>query len=178
LRAAARVTWFLTGLVWAARSLIGLAHPDYWNAVTTLDYTAVWSSSLAWILLGLSVAFIGRLVATRVVLRIATVVAIGAMVAGVANGIEDGLGHRQWGTVYVIGSLTGFLGLLVLAAVIARAGLPRLAVAVVAMFLGIALTATENVFAVAAAVIVLLVFGALAASPEWFRSDRTAEVPA
>jgi hypothetical protein len=174
LRVAARVTWLLTGLVWAARSLIGLAHPAYRDPVTTLDHVAVWSFSLGWILLAASVLFIGRLAPTREVLIVSAIVAAGAVAAGIANGIEDGFGQRAWGTVYVIGSLTGFIGLLALVTVIARAGVPRLALAVAGMLLGLSLSGTENVLAVAAAVMLLLVFGALAASPEWFRSGQAA----
>ena len=171
---ATRMVWLATGLILAARSLIGLAHPAYIDPVTTLDWAAVWSFSLGWILLALSILFIARLAPTREVSLVSTIVAIGALAAGAANAVEDGLGQRAWGTVYIIGSLTGWFGLLALAVVVARAGLRRLAFAVVTIFLGFALGSTGNVLAIIGASLAIGALGGLAVFPAWFATPDIA----
>lgn len=37
----ARLVWLATGLLWAARSLVGFANPDYSDPVTALDWIAI-----------------------------------------------------------------------------------------------------------------------------------------
>jgi hypothetical protein len=165
---AARIVWLATGLTWAARSLVSLAEPDYWGPVTTLDYVAVWSFSLGWFLLAASVLWIGRIVPTRPILVASLVVAIGCAAAGIANGIEDGLGLKAWGTVYVAGSLVGLVGLLALAATVGRTGLHRLAVGLLLAFVAFPMGAYASVLAVAAAALVLGVYGSLAVVPGWW----------
>ena len=46
------------------------------------------------------------------------VVAAGCALAGVANAIEDGLGMKGFGTLYVLGAIVGGFGLLVVAAML------------------------------------------------------------
>lgn len=179
---AARIVWLATGLVLAACSLIRLGHPDYWDPVTSFDYLAVWSWSLAWILLGLAVAFVGRIAPAGTVRRISTVVAVASIATGIANGIEDGLGQRAWGTVYVVGSLTAWFGLLVLGAALFGEGLRRLGIAVAAIFGLLFLGAAESAVSIAAAVATIGIFGGLALRPAWFTirhtPSTTGQVPA
>jgi len=42
-----RTVWPVTGSIWALRlrSLLELANPDYWDPVTALDWSAVWTFS-------------------------------------------------------------------------------------------------------------------------------------
>ena len=49
-----RIVWLVTGATWAARSLLERADPDYWDPVTTLDWSAVWTFSAALLLLAAS----------------------------------------------------------------------------------------------------------------------------
>lgn len=157
-----RIVWVVTGAVWAARSLLEFAHPDYWKPVTALDWSAVWLFSVCWLLLAPSMLLLGRLASSRRVMTVAAVVATGALLAGGANAIEDGFGVKALGTLYVIGSLTAWLGLLPLAAMLQQARYSRLTRLVVALSLG------SMLFTVGGGVIVLVAFGSLAVAPRWF----------
>ena len=110
--AVARVVWLITGVVWAVSGLVLLTDVEYWDPVTSLDYVAVWSYSLGWLGLAVSILLLAGLVASRPVAIVAVVVALGAAAAGIANGIEDGLGMKALGTLYVIGVLVAAFGLL------------------------------------------------------------------
>jgi hypothetical protein len=165
-----RVVWTLTGGVWAARSLVEFADPDYWDPVTTLDWTAVWLFSAALLGMAASVLLLGRLAPSRGVTIVARLVALAAVAAGVANGVEDGLGASAFGTVYIIGFLTMWLGLLALAVSFGVAGQPRLSGLSVALFLGVML------FMVGGGVVTLFALGSLAVAPAWFVKERTSQV--
>lgn len=124
-----RAAWLLTGLAWATSSLVQLADPQYWDPRTTLDYLAVYTFGLAWLLLSLAVALLARLLAERRIVVVAGIIAATAVTAGVANIVEDGLGHKAWGTVYIIGALATWIGLVPLALLVWRSDRPRLAIA-------------------------------------------------
>jgi hypothetical protein len=162
--ALARVVWLLTGLLWAATSLLGFAHPDYWDPVTPLDWSAVWLYSAAWLAVAPAVLLLGRLAASRQVMIVATVVAIGALVAGGSNAAEDGFGVSSMGTFYVLGFMTGGLALLPLATTFQRAGHSRLAGLSIALFVGVLL------FTLGGGLIILVALGSLAVAPQWFRA--------
>jgi hypothetical protein len=170
MNAVARAVWLVTGLAWAGESLLQFAHPQYWDPLTTLDWLAVWSFSASWLLLAATTILLGRLTGTPQVLAVATVVAIGAVAAGVANAFEDGLGIKSLGTIYVLGSLTAAFGLLALAATIHSSGFTRLARLTLVLFLGAAAVMAGG------GLIVLGVLGALAVSPAWF--IRPTQLPA
>lgn len=169
---AARILWLVTGCVWAARSLLEFANPDYWDPVTALDWSAVWTYSAALILLAASALLLGRLAPTSKVMIAATVVATGALVAGLANGIEDGLGVKGLGVVYVIGFVVAWLGLAALAVMFAIDGRSRLAALVGALFLGVAL------FTVSGGLIILGALGSIALAPRWFETATPAPATA
>lgn len=162
--ALARVVWLLTGVLWAARSLLEFAHPDYWDPVTALDWSSVWLYSAALLAFAPSVLLLGRLAESRQVMIVASVVAIGALVAGAANAAEDGFEVSSMGTLYVVGFLTGGLALLPLAATLQRASRPRLAGLTVALFVGLLL------FTLGGGLIILVALGFLAVTPRWFRA--------
>ena len=162
MNAASRLVWLLTGAVWATRSVVGFADPDYWNPITTLDWAAVWLFSACWLTLGPAVILLGRLVPARPVRAVAAVVAIAALLAGVANGIEDGFGVKSWGTFYVLGSMTAWLGWLALVVTFARAGRSRLAWLAGGLFVGFLL------FNVGGGFLTLVALGGLAVKPRWF----------
>ena len=134
-----RVVWLLTGLAWATRSAMEFASPDYSDPVTVLDWASIWVYSVAWLLLAPSVLLIARLAPTRSVVVVSLIASIGAIIAGSANAVEDGLGVSSMGTWYVIGFMTGWLALPVLAVALARAHRVRLAGLVLAVFGGILL---------------------------------------
>lgn len=110
--------YVLTGLVWTGRSLLEvLAHPDYWDAVTALDWLAVWSYSLASALLALAISLLARdSRAGHFVDVTAVAVSFAAALAAVGNVIEDVFGVGGASTFYVIGALGTLAGLIGLAA--------------------------------------------------------------
>ena len=162
--ALARVIWLLSGMLWAAVSLVQFAHPNYWDPVTPLDWSAVWLYSGAWLLFVPSILFLGRLAPERPVMTVATVVAIGALSTGLANAFEDGFGVSWMGTLYVVGVLTAGISLLPLAVTLRRAGYSRLAGLSVALFAGL-LT-----FTIGGGFVILVAFASLAAAPQSFRA--------
>lgn len=157
-----RMIWLLTGGAWAGGSLIAFADPDYWDPVTALDWSAVWLYSAALLLFAPSVLLLGRLASSRPVTTVAMVASIGALVAGLANALEDGFGVKALGTFYVVGFLTAGLAMLPLAATFRQARCSRLAALSVLLFFGV-LT-----FTVGGGLLILGGFGALAIAPSWF----------
>jgi hypothetical protein len=103
-----------------------VARPAYWEPVTSVDYVAVWTWSLAFLLLAVAAPLLVRdAFAGREALVAAGVVSVATIVTAIANAIEDGIGIESWGSVYVVGSLTTLGGMLVVAARLSRAGRPR-----------------------------------------------------
>ncbi len=109
----------MTGVTWAVYSLQTiLVHPDYWDPVTTADFFAVYAYSAAWLLTAASLLTL-RDVARPALASSSSailIVAAACAVAGVANGVEDGLGLKGFGLLYVIGVLVGGFGMFVIAA--------------------------------------------------------------
>ena len=159
----ARIVWLATGLVFGARSLIEFAHPDYWEPATTLDWSAVWLTSLGWILFAPAVLLLGRLAPTRAVTVVSIVVAIGALMTGLANGIEDGFDVQAFGLFYIIGILTAGLGLLPLASAFASARRPRLMWLSLLLFVGILMTT------IGGGVLMAIGLGSVALAPQWYQ---------
>jgi hypothetical protein len=152
----------VTGVAWAGQSLLQFADPVYWDPITTLDWLAVWSFTACWLLLAPTVILLGRLTLSHQLTAMTSVIAIGAVAAGVANAFEDGLGIKALGTIYVLGALTAAFGLLPLAATIQRDGYPRLAGLTLVLCLGVvALVAGGGL-------VVLATLGALAVNPALF----------
>lgn len=167
MNAPARIVWLLAGGAWATRSILEFAEPDYWNAVTALDFAAVWLSSACWLILAPAVILIGRLSPSHPPRTTAVVVAGAAVLAGVANGIEDGLGVSSWGSFYVLGTMTAWLGILALVVIFARAGRSRLGWVAGGLFTGFLL------FNVGGGLLILGALAGLAINPRWFVSaDR------
>jgi hypothetical protein len=157
-----RILWIGAGVAWAAGSLIGFLRPEYWNPVTTLDWVAVWLYSAGWLVLAPAVFLLGLLSSSRAVRGIALVVAIACLAAGVANGFEDGLGWKDWGILYVIGSITTLVGLIALSMALGRAGLALLGWLTAGLLLGFVL------FPAGGGLITLAALGALAVVPDRF----------
>jgi len=156
------VAWLLAGLAWAARSVMELAGPDYYEPVTLLDWTAVWSYSFAWLLSAVAVVLQGRDLRARPVQIVAALFAVAATVAGLANLIEDAV-HQAWGgTPYIVGFLVAWIALLPLAVVVWRTRARRAALLPVALFVAIAL------FNSGGGIILLLTAFGFAFAPRWF----------
>ncbi len=168
-----RVIWLLAGSAWAGRSLVGFADPEYWSPVTVLDWTAVWLFSAALLLFAPSLILLGRLAKSRSVMTFAKISAIGALVAGGANAIEDGFGVAIFGTLYVVGILTMGLALLPLALTLYRARCLRLAGLSVLLFVGLI-----PLFNNGGGLVILGGLGALAITPSWFTQPGPASIAA
>lgn len=132
--------YLATGLTWTGRSLLEvMAHPDYWDPATTIDWIAVWTYSLALSLTAVSVPFVARDArAGRLVGVIALIVGCAAGLAAIGNAMEDGFDVGAASTVYVIGALGTLIGLLALAAGLWIRDRPRSALVVVLMMVGLA----------------------------------------
>lgn len=156
-----RLIWILTGIAWAGSTVLQLGPARYWDPGSVLDYTAVFTYTAAWCLLGPSVILLTR-DTTKAARRISMVAAAGAILTGVANGVEDGLGVPSAGAFYVIGFFVGWLALLPLALAIGRAKLSRLALVPLLLFSGIILLTSVGGF------LILGLLTALAVRPEWF----------
>lgn len=123
----ARALWLAAGATWAVRSLMVFAHPAYADATTPLDWLAVWSFSLAFLLTALAIVTSPALTPTRASRRTALVVALAAAVAGIANALEDGLGVEAMFAVFAVGALVALYGPFLVAVTIAIGQRYRLA---------------------------------------------------
>lgn len=137
-----RYGWFapvalMAGVVWAARIWIVTMDPSYWSPSSTLDYAAVALYSAGLITLALCLWCL-RVVHTPAVSRGGAAAALGLGTAGIANLVEDGLGLKPFGVVYVAGVLIGTFALIPLGIGLARARRPRwLAAAALLTFPGL-----------------------------------------
>jgi hypothetical protein len=139
----------LAGGAVAVRSAIGLQDPDYWNPVTPLDYAAVWWHSAA--LLGS--AGVAWLVAwlARPDRRSAVAAALGGaslVVAAAANALEDALGMKGLGSVYVFGNVVGGFAMIGLTVALIALHARTLALVALAAFFGPFLHASAAGFVV------------------------------
>jgi hypothetical protein len=161
---ATRVAWLVAGLAWAARSVIEFARPEYYDPVSLLDWSAVWSYTAAWLLSALAVPLLARSVGSSAVVAVSVAFMVAAVVAGSANALEDALDQSWGGTPYVIGFLVAWLSLIPLTVLVWRAGSRRLAVLPLALFVSVAL------FNSGGGVVVLAAAVAFAVAPRWFEA--------
>lgn len=162
-----RAAWLLAGIAWAVRSLLELARPTYYDPVSLLDWAAVISFSLAWLLSALAVLPLCRDVGTRPVRAIGLVFAIAAVVAGVANLAEDALGQSWGGVPYIVGFLVAWLSLIPLAVSSWVSRARRAALLPVALFGAIAL------FNAGGGLLILVVAAAFNVAGPWFLRPST-----
>jgi hypothetical protein len=165
--------YLATGLVWTGRSLLEIvAHPDYWEPVTIIDWVAVWSYSLAFGLLALALPLLARDArAGRLVMFTSLTVGVAAALAAVGNVVEDAFEVAGASTVYVIGALGTLIGLLVFAAALLIARRPKAALLAGLIAVGIATMTIGLGFLV-------LVGGVLAARERISRRHQPAASPA
>jgi len=110
------------GSIWALRSAIGFAHPNYVDPVNLLDWVAVVSFSVALAALAAGAWLISQLAGRgRLVVPAAVILAIGGIVAAVGNFVEDGLGVKAFGDVFALGLGGVLAGLVALVVILAFA---------------------------------------------------------
>ena len=158
----ARFIWGVTGIAWAAASLQRFAEAQYWDATSVSDYLAVWLYTAAWLLAAPTVLLMTRGSSGRATNTLALIFAVTAIVVGAANALEDALGLRELGTVYVVGFLVALLTLVPLTAALWRAGLRQLAGVTAALLVGISFVT------IGGGVMVFAALTALAVRPAWF----------
>lgn len=106
----------VVGIAFAIRGVIALGNPDFWDAVSVFDYASVWTHSLALLLVAPAlIILVRRAQAGRAATVVAWIMAAGAALSAVANGIEDGLHLKDFGTLYVLGALAFAYGMILLA---------------------------------------------------------------
>jgi hypothetical protein len=100
------------GVIWAFRSLISFADPEFADPVDVLDWLAVLSLSAAAFLLAPAMLALGRLSETTTWWRAAAgIIAVGGLLAGAGNLLEDAVQTRAGGTFYALGLAAAFAGL-------------------------------------------------------------------
>jgi hypothetical protein len=157
-----RIVWLFSGLAWAARSLLELARPNYYEPTTLLDWSAVATYSLAWLLSAAAVLLLTRDSGSAGVRTIGIIFMIAAIVAGLSNAIEDALDLAWGGLPYIAGFLIAWLSLVPMAVLMWRAGDRRGAALPLALFASVAL------FNAGGGIVVLVVGAAFAAWPSLF----------
>jgi hypothetical protein len=104
------------GIAFGVCGVITLQDPIYWEPVTGLDHAAVWTYSLALLLAGPALVILARQArAGRAASYLAWIMAGAAVIAAVANAIEDGFDQEGFGVLYIAGSLPFVFGQVVLA---------------------------------------------------------------
>jgi len=161
----ARSIWGLTGIAWAAASLLATAGAEYSDPTILSDYLAVSMYSAAWILAAPTVLLMTGDTSGRAPHILAMIFAVVAIAVGVANALEDAFGLRELGTVYVVGFLGALLTLVALTVALLRAQSRRLAGVTAALLVGSAFVA------IGGGVIVFAALAALAIAPAWFGAD-------
>lgn len=89
----------VTGGLWIAYAAVRLAGPAYWAPVTPVDHLAVVLFSAAMLSLALSLWPLGTSLPGRLSARAASAAAV---TNGVANFLEDWIGLREFGGVWVL----------------------------------------------------------------------------
>jgi hypothetical protein len=161
----ARSIWGLTGIAWAAASLLDTAGAQYWDPITLTDYLAVSLYTAAWILAAPAVLLMTGSSSGRAPRILAMIFAAAAIAVGAANALEDGFGLRELGAVYVVSFLGALLTLVALTVALLRAQPRRLAGVTAALLVGSAFVTSGG------GVIVFAALAALALAPAWFGVD-------
>ena len=125
----------VTGLLWATDSLIAAADEGSRDQPIAGDWPRVLFFSAVIASFAFAIPAFARMVAGRGAVRVASVAAAGALLASVANVFEDGVGIEAAFWPFVAGAILLDLGLLVLTAIVAIRGRPRILAIVPAAFL-------------------------------------------
>ena len=127
----------VVGVAFAVRGAIALGDPDFLDANTAYDYAAVWTHSLALLLVAPAlIVLVRRAQAGRAATVVAWIMAAGAVLSAVANGIEDGLHLKDFGALYVLGAVPFFYGMVVLAVLLGLGARKAFAIVPALVFIG------------------------------------------
>jgi hypothetical protein len=135
-----RMVWMATAVAWASTSALLFAGA-YWAPTSLLDWAAVAAYTAAWLLLAPAVVLASRLVPSRAARIVGGVIAIGAIVAGVANLLGNVASLDEAATWYADGILLATILLVPLSYLFARDRSNALAILTLALFLGLGFTA-------------------------------------
>ena len=173
----ARTIWLACGLAWAFRSVLELSSPEYYEPVAPIDFVAVFGYSVALFLAGPAMLLLARLSSSTAVLIPAVVVAASAVLAGVANTVEDALDIGWLASVYIGAILVNLIATIAVAITCAIAGYVRLAVVLVVWTVGLVTAFTV----VLGGLLMLAALVAVSIKPSWFsirgRRDHASSSP-
>ena len=158
-----RMVWISTAIAWALSALLVVAGGSG-TPSALLAWVAVLASAAGWLLLGPAVILATRLVSSRAARALGLAIAVGAVVAGLASLVGSVAGSSGVATWYVDGILLATILLVPLAYLFARDRANLLAIATLALFLGVGFIAGGL-----GGLLVAASFGALAARPDRFR---------
>jgi hypothetical protein len=109
-----------TGAVWGVRSLQALADPASAHPATLFDWVAVIGFSAAFVLTAAGLVVLREAIRPGLNTTVAiAVVATACVIAGVMNLVEGGFGLPSLGPVYAISAIVAWLGMFVMAGMIA-----------------------------------------------------------
>jgi hypothetical protein len=157
-----RMVWIAAAVAWAISSGLMLAGA-YWAPSSVLDWAAVLAYAAAWLLLAPGVFLATRLVPSRAARVLGGAIAIGSVVAGIANllaSVTSMDGVTAW---YADGILLATILLVPLSYLFARDRSNQLAIFALLLFVGLGFTAGGI-----SGLLVALAFGALAYRTAWF----------
>jgi hypothetical protein len=141
-----------------------VAHPAYTDPVNPLDWLAVWSFSLAFLLTAAAIVASPGSTPTRGSRAVALLVVVAATVAGIANALEDGFPVDAMFGVYAVSAMIALIGPFLVALAVAMARRSQLAGWWAALGLGF-LT-----FPIGGGLIILAVALVPVARPRWLGS--------
>ena len=105
----------LSGVMYLARGIMDLGSPAYANAATLFDYTAVVTTTLWMVALGVAIASLAITSSVGGAARIvAWVPSAGLVIGGIANLLEDGFGVSALGLLFGAGGGLAVVGLVAL----------------------------------------------------------------
>ena len=125
-----------TGALWIAVAAANLTQPQHWVPVAALDYAAMALFSAGMIGLSLSVALLPTSGAARTAARI---VSGAAATNGIANLLEDGVGLKEFGGLWVASILVLYLALIAFAVLSFRGAMRTIATVAAFSLIGLML---------------------------------------
>lgn len=117
----------VTGVLWCASSLLVLlTDADYQHPESAVDWFTVLSFSAALFAVAFALPMLAQLIGGQVVFRVSLVPAMGAILAGLSNLLEDAL-QLSWAFwLFILGTAVIVVGLVAFTVAIAVAGRGRL----------------------------------------------------
>jgi hypothetical protein len=140
----------VSGAVWIALGIVRLADPTYWSPESRLDYAAVGLFSAALLTLGLCLIRV-NVSLSGLTRRAGQAAGFGAIVVSLANLIEDGFHVAAFGLLFIAGTLSVSVALLVLGIALVRPSASRwLGALVLLTLVGLFLSSRGGFFVIGA----------------------------